>query len=63
MSRHKKKNRNNQSKEEIREQQKTVNEGSAGDNAEDYTQELTFDLSDFDEAEPFSIVSNSFRRK
>ena len=52
MSRHKKKNRNNQSKEEIREQQKTVNEGSAGDNAEDYTQELTFDLSDFDEAEP-----------
>lgn len=54
MSRHKKKNRNNQSKEEIREQQKTVNEGSAGDNAEDYTQELTFDLSDFDEAEPVS---------
>ncbi|MBP1584968.1 MAG: hypothetical protein ILP17_04685 [Lachnospiraceae bacterium] len=63
MSRHKKKNRNNSRKEDIREQQKPVtgeNPGEANDElSDDYTQELTFDLSDFDEAEPVSKKASS----
>ena len=51
MSRHKKKNRNNSRKEEYTGQKKAVAEEKSAGIEEDYTQELNFDLSDFDEEE------------
>ena len=59
MSRHKKKNRNNSRKEDFNGQKKAVAEEKPVVKEEEFTDELNFDMSDFDEEEQAAVKAAS----